>query len=35
MEVDLLKKGAQIRASGETLLIVSGPPASQSAKDAV
>ena len=34
MEVDLLKKGAQIQASDEQLSIVSGPPASQSAKDA-
>jgi len=34
MEVDLLKKGAQLQASGEPLSIVSGPPASPPAKGA-
>ena len=34
MEVDLLKKGARMQPSGEPLSIVSGPPASRSARDA-
>src|SRR6478672_6527760 len=34
MEVDLLKKGARTQQSGEPPSIVSGPSASQSAKDA-